>query len=307
MALPLIVLGAITLYVALNWNKRTDIIRNLIVKVIDIDENGMIATPEKSEENTDLNTSEELKSSSGQEGEPQAKIDISESPAITDQSASEKERRKEAERKKEERLKERQKEKALAKNNEKKDDAPRKESFVDSVKSHYGTDDLMVVLSNEVRKGNYQEALKIYDELPSDVANSKNALLFKMRALSGAGQSGELIHFFKNNNVNDLEFQVHKARSYYNRHQYSQALSVIENNPSVSAELDDKGKLQNEALYLRALSYTRKFESDGDESARQKALEAWFNIKYAFRTYQNHEYFQAANEYIRRLSKVQWE
>jgi serine/threonine protein kinase len=167
----------------------------------------------------------------------------------------------------------------------------------------YATSDLLAIMGKEVGSGNFADALKVYRMLSDGEARSNRALIFKMRALKGAKRTSALNAFLKNNNVEDSEFYLEKAKAHYVRGAYNASLTYLSKSSRVNAEFSDKKAIDMELLYFKALCFTGLHSKDKSDDNRKRALESWFNVKYAYRSQQGHRYYKTANNHIRSLAE----
>lgn len=175
-------------------------------------------------------------------------------------------------------------------------------SFLVTLTKKYGTDDLVAIMALEVGQQNYRSALQLYDSLSSDQMRTKRALLYKMRALQGTGNTAALGQFFGANTIHDAEYYLAKARYLHDRGKYRAALTQLDNCNSAQAELTDQTGVQREVVYYRAVCLTGLYNRDASDQARNTAMESWYDVKFAFRNQQNHRYFKHANDQIRKMA-----
>lgn len=172
---------------------------------------------------------------------------------------------------------------------------------IDSLAAIYGTNDLLTLISRVLKNGNAKLALELEDSLPQSLANSRTALIYKMRALLLLNDENSMRKFFMNNDIADLEFCLEKARYYYNSNKYQNGLDILNQCTSKQTELGDKEKLDRDLLYLKAYGLTKINELQSDEQTRKAAFDSWCDLKYTMKNDQSHSYYIAANKYIRQL------
>jgi hypothetical protein len=131
---------------------------------------------------------------------------------------------------------------------------------------------------------------------------TKRALLYRMRALQGMGNTSKLGEFFAANTIMDSEYHLARAQYLYGQRGYREALSQLTSARSAQAELMDQRSVEREVVYYKALCLTGLFAADNSEPNRASAMEGWYDVKFAFRNEQNHRYFRYANDQIRRMS-----
>jgi hypothetical protein len=182
--------------------------------------------------------------------------------------------------------------------------APKKQSPLEELTAAYGTSDLMTILSQETAHGKYQSALMVHNALPAAAAISTEAMIYKLRALRGLGDQGQLFAFFNGQTPDDAEVHLARAQFLCNSRRYAEAMSAVDRARSAPAALADKKDIEQDALYYRARCRTGLFEATPTPENRQGASEAWFDVKFAFRGNQGHRYYHEANEQIRRMADL---
>ncbi len=174
-------------------------------------------------------------------------------------------------------------------------------SLLDRLARKHGISDPISIMGRELSAGNYDQALEVYDELSPTRAREAQALIFKLRALEGARRSSEIGSFLRVNNVEDGEFYMAKARYLIRNGMYEQALAALKRIESLPALFADKDALLKNVVYYRAECRSGMFGIEQTENAKEAALQSWYDVKYAYRNNQNHQYFQKANENIRSI------
>lgn len=180
-------------------------------------------------------------------------------------------------------------------------------SLIAQLAKAYGTADPAAILVLAVRAKDYQNALRVYDSLSPGGRKGAQAVLCKLRALEGLGDRAALIGFADQNPLPDAEYFLITARAMYAQRRYGEALALIAKSRTSAAEFADPGMIERDALYYRAQCLTAQYQSAPTEENRTAASDAWIEVKYALRNDQNHRYFTAANDHIRRLNPEEGE
>jgi tetratricopeptide (TPR) repeat protein len=175
--------------------------------------------------------------------------------------------------------------------------------LIDVLSTTYGTTDVSAILTEELRQGQYRRALQLLDEVPADALSPTRRLIYRVRALEGAGLTATMRTLLLQSEANDAEICVHKGRILYEQRRYDEAIRLFAKCSSLPTALGSGEIYARESVRLTALALTAKYEQTGEESAREKALEGWFNVKYAYRTQRDHPHFSEANTYIRKLAQ----
>lgn len=133
--------------------------------------------------------------------------------------------------------------------------------------------DLMNSLRREWAARNYEEMLRIIENLPPDLADSKEVFLYKLRALGRSGE--ELGALLSSKEVADGEYYFHKARYFFGRKEYSNTLDNLFNAESYPSEFLDKRILGREVQLYRSRSLTAIFRNDPTSENLKVALQSW--------------------------------
>jgi len=133
--------------------------------------------------------------------------------------------------------------------------------------------DLMNSLRKEWASRNYEDMLKLIENLPPDLADSKEVFMYKLRALGRSGD--ELGDLLSSKEVADGEYYFHKARYFFGRKEYSNTLDNLFNAESYPSEFLDKRILGREVQLYRSRSLTAIFRNDPTSENLKVALQSW--------------------------------
>jgi serine/threonine protein kinase len=171
------------------------------------------------------------------------------------------------------------------------------------VVSAYNTDDPLAALKLACSAQKYSDVLSIFETLTPEQASRKSAIIFRLRALVALKRNTAAVAATGKIAIDDAEFYLLKARAQHANNDFRDALASLSLCSSLPAEYADKESLVRESQYYSALCLTALYEADtSDAIIRQKALDCWFDVKYAYRTTQEDNRFINANAYIRQLN-----
>jgi hypothetical protein len=165
-------------------------------------------------------------------------------------------------------------------------------------------ENLLATMSEQLAEKKYQEALETYDLLPHPEAGSSWALICRQRALSALNKTAELERFFSNHSVHDGEYYMAKATFAARKGRYTEGLTLAKKARNTPCEYIDEYRVGRETTYIHALCRWGLWNADKSEEARKEALGRWFDVKYMYRSNQNHPRFKDANEKIRILTQA---
>jgi hypothetical protein len=163
------------------------------------------------------------------------------------------------------------------------------------------TSDVMTVFSSEVEAGHFANGIVLYKMLPAGLAESRKALLYKLRALKGIGDTRGVRDFLEANNFNDGELLLEKARWCYTEKAFTAAYDFVKRAAVSPAQFLDPGAFRELLLYSKALCASALYDERPNTDTRKEAMEAWFDVKSLFKTSPEHKYFVKADAEIRRI------
>jgi serine/threonine protein kinase len=176
-------------------------------------------------------------------------------------------------------------------------------NFLDALKAKYSTQDIFIIMENELKSGNFLNVLKICDNLPSEKANSTGVLIFKMRALEKTGNIGRLAEFLQNNSINDAEFYLAKAKFAYNNKRYNESKKYLSHSLTLPHAFIDYDVLRQEVYYYTALCETAIFDAEPNETNYKEALDSWWQLRTLLRSVPDHEYNKKAIAELQRMAQ----
>jgi len=161
----------------------------------------------------------------------------------------------------------------------------------------------MILFTSEVERGHYAEAAKLAAKLPPSVSESKKAVLYRLRAAKGAGETSTVRGILLTSNVADGEFYLEKARYLFSNGQLAEARSTLEKAASTASEFMDPAIFRQQTVYEKALCISALFDRAPTDDTRKDAMGAWYELKSLMRTSPEHPFFVKADEEIRRINK----
>jgi Protein kinase domain len=176
-------------------------------------------------------------------------------------------------------------------------------SLLSSLQEKYGTDDNLVIMEKELAARNYQNVLSVYDLLPQELTRSPRALILKMRVLEATGSLGRLAQLLESNSINDGEFVLEKAKFAFRNQNYAECKRLLSQSLNLQHPFIDYDVLKQEVSYYSALCLTAQFDASPTEQTYKDALDAWWQLRNAFRNNPDHEYNKKAVSELQRMAK----
>lgn len=173
-------------------------------------------------------------------------------------------------------------------------------TLVARLKETYGTQDLLKLLRGEYSKGNYDNVLRVLDELPEPFRGSNLAVIYKLRSLQGLEQLTP--RFFKEHrSVSDGEFYLARAQLQYRRENYKQAIQWLDSAAVAPVLMGDLEQIRTQTLVCKARTYTGLYKKTSTMEHRHEALMSWRRVKENLRSVEA----QIIEEAIRRIEMLQ--
>jgi tetratricopeptide (TPR) repeat protein len=165
----------------------------------------------------------------------------------------------------------------------------------------HGTDNPVEALAKEAELGRFESVLRLFGELPPDVAGENNAQLLRLRALYALGRRTEADDATKNKIIDDGEYYLIKAKLSYDAGSAVEAFKTLEKSLRFRAQILGAETIHREYLFYRALCLGRMFDQAPSEDNRKTALDAWFEVKNYLRKIPDHVYFKKAVVEMQRI------
>ena len=174
-------------------------------------------------------------------------------------------------------------------------------SYLEVIKAKHGTGDPVEALAKEAELGRFESVLRLFGELPPEVAGENNALLLRLRALYTLGKRTEADDAVKQRTIDDGEYYLIKAKLSYAAGDAGQALKTLEKSVTIRARMLDAETVHRDYLFYRALCLGRVFDQAPSDDNRKTALDAWFEVKNYLRKIPDHSYFKKAVVEMQRI------
>lgn len=172
-----------------------------------------------------------------------------------------------------------------------------------SLAKKYGIADPLELMQKELGNKNFINVIKLYEGLPASLAISGQALILKMHALEGTGNSTALAEFFRQAALNDGEFYLGKAKCAYKTRDYAGCRKLLDQSLSSPHSYTEYDILRREAYFYMAQCATALFDKDPNEQTYKNALDKWWQLRSALRSDPLHEYNKKAGDELQRMAK----
>jgi hypothetical protein len=173
--------------------------------------------------------------------------------------------------------------------------------LIESLKGQYNSQDVLMILSGELHKGNFIVAWQAYKALES-IAGSrskeKNTIPIPLSICRRQMES-----FFKNNTLEDREFFLVKAHMYYTKKDYRTAMTMLQKGMAVpSGNTNDA--IARTTVYYHALASWQVYKADMTESHKTATHDSWVQVKKYFAPVRDRRYVLAAESQLAQLDDV---
>ncbi|MBD3322273.1 MAG: protein kinase [Chitinivibrionales bacterium] len=176
--------------------------------------------------------------------------------------------------------------------------------LIDKLKSAYGTGDPVEAFARDVEAGNYTRALKACADISPEIAQSKKALIYRIRALSALNRTSEKQRLISAHSVDDAEFYLEKARTAFRNGSVSQTMELLNKSMHSPARFMDSRAARTERLYYQALCQSKLFDRNRNGETKKSAMDSWFEVKSALRSSPEHKYYKQAVSEMQRIGKA---
>jgi tetratricopeptide (TPR) repeat protein len=161
-------------------------------------------------------------------------------------------------------------------------------------KKSIDTGNPLEAFTKEAEAGNYASALRIFDNIPQNMASEKTTQILRLRALYALGRTTEASRLLDNLALDDGELFLIKARLLIDKGETGQAMQCLDKSVQVGAQMAEEAALRRDYLYYRAVCMTLIYEVTPSEERRKDALDGWFEVKNSLRKHPDHAYFRRA-------------
>jgi hypothetical protein len=104
--------------------------------------------------------------------------------------------------------------------------------------------------------------------------------------------------------IEDGEYYLYWARYKLSRNELSQIEPIFQKAQSLACSGMNPEKMGTEVIYLRARYLSQVFNNTQKESDANAGMEAWYSVKYQFRSNPGNAYYTEADNEIRRISVI---
>ncbi|MBD3393858.1 MAG: protein kinase [Chitinivibrionales bacterium] len=181
---------------------------------------------------------------------------------------------------------------------------PRQPTLLERLQRKHGTRDASRIFEAEVEEGNFKSALAVYRSIPAGQTAGKKTVLYRLRALKGAGRTGEANKLLRGSDVADGEFYLEKAMANFAAKNFGAAQQNLTKASTTPVAFMDQDVFRGKLLHAKGLCASGLFDAGPSEKAKKEAMSAWFEVKSHFRRLPQHAFYKKADEEIRRINKV---
>ncbi len=179
---------------------------------------------------------------------------------------------------------------------------PQAQDLVERLSRTHNTTDMFVLMEAELRARRYRNVLELHERAPADIAGSTKGLIYKLKALQGAGNSGALGRFLQARDVADAEFHIAKAMWLCDRGKPRRAQQYYEKAMKTPGGYLSPIALEQRRMLCRARVATALYEKNPSSSTKKEAMDSWYEIKLRLQSRPNHSLYRTADAEIRRIS-----
>jgi len=176
-------------------------------------------------------------------------------------------------------------------------------SLIDQLCSYYGTNDLLRIFVEEVRNHHYESALEVFSKLTPEDASTSKAIIHKIRVCRDLQRKSELQKLLLNEEINDAEFYLEKARYFLDNGNTHESLKFLGLASKAPATYIEGNVTRLERLYLTARCRSIEFDGMPSVELKNQALESWYELKAELQTSKDHHYYKEADLEMQRITQ----
>jgi serine/threonine protein kinase len=128
-------------------------------------------------------------------------------------------------------------------------------------------------------------------------------MIARMRAMLDNGDFQNLEEIMAANTIDDGEYYLIKAQLYCNRGRCNDGMALLNRASKITAQYMVADELRRRILVARAVCLTSLFGQEPVKERADAAMEAWYLVKYQYRSMQNNPSFIQADRELRRISE----
>lgn len=136
----------------------------------------------------------------------------------------------------------------------------------------------------------------------NDKTTNPGEVLNTLKGLVAAGKLNQAEKMFKAFPLQDGEYYLLYAEVLLQRHLWAVAREEADKALRIPSSRMAPAEAREKVLFLKARSLTGEFDAAGGSSVGREAMEAWFDLKYLYRTNTAHPRYIKADAEIRRIS-----
>ncbi|NLG19083.1 MAG: serine/threonine protein kinase [Fibrobacter sp.] len=140
------------------------------------------------------------------------------------------------------------------------------------------------------------------EEPKTETALTPESVLEKISELIKKGELTSAELMIEKNPLNDGEYHLLNAELMLRKNQLKSAKTEVMKALRVPASRISSSELRNRFLYQKATILTAYFDKSPQNESGQEAMEAWYEVKFAYRSEVSHPYYSKADTEIRRIS-----
>lgn len=127
-------------------------------------------------------------------------------------------------------------------------------------------------------------------------------ILNTLKSLVAAGKLNQAERLFKASPMQDGEYFLLYAELLLQRHLWAVAREEADKALRIPSSRMAPEAAREKVLFLKSRSLTAEFDAAGDQAVGRESMEAWFDLKYLYRTNTSHPRYIKADAEIRRIS-----
>jgi len=181
--------------------------------------------------------------------------------------------------------------------------AAKSADIIEQLSNLYGTTDLLTIFVQEVTNRRFESALKVVEKMSPQEASSSKAVIYRIRALKALHRQTELKELLMNQELDDAEFYLEKARFYLENQNAIRALDYLQYASKRPAAFIENNFIRLEWLYLTARCKSMEFDTQPSVEFKNQALESWYELKAELQTSKDHPYFKEADLQMQRITE----
>jgi len=158
-----------------------------------------------------------------------------------------------------------------------------------------------MVMNQQLRGWNLSY-LKALEPLTQEERVSDGTVLNEINRLIKSGDLNQAERMLKEFKISDGEYYLLHAELLFKRQLWGVAREEAEKALRVAASRISPSELREKVFIFRAKSLAAEFDSSHDPENGQAAMEAWYDIKYMYRTNTSNPNYIKADAEIRRIS-----